>query len=77
MELIEQIKSQLQIAESEKRKMATFHSLVLIHAHTLKNMDPKEFCMQVGVPDSYQAEFRKMLAAERALAGMGYSIRSN
>lgn len=75
MELIEQIKEALQIAEREKRKMATFLSLVLIHADALRTMDPSEFCAQVGVPDSYRAEFQKMLATEKALAGMGYHIR--
>lgn len=75
MELLERIKSELQVAEREKRKMATFLSLVLIHANELRTLDPSEFCAQVGVPDSYRAEFQKMLAAERALAGMGYHIR--
>ncbi len=77
MEIIETIKLALQEAGREKRKMATFHSLVLINADVLKHMDPHDFCRQVEVPDSYYIEFRKMLSVKHAFVGMGYSIVKN
>lgn len=77
MELIETIKLALQEAERENRKMATFHSLVLIHADVLRNMDPHEFCQNVEVPDSYCTEFRKMISVKSTLSGLGYSVRHN
>ena len=77
MEIIETIRLALREAERENRKMATFHSLVLIHADVLRNMDPHEFCQSVDVPDSYCTEFRKMISAKHTLAGLGYTIAAN
>lgn len=77
MEIIEEIRQALIIAEQENRKMATFHAMVLIHAGFLLTMDPHEFCRSVGVPDSYCTEFRKMISARNALSGFGYSIAAN
>jgi hypothetical protein len=75
MKIIESIKLDLEKAAEERHKMATFHSLVLLHADSLVDFDPSMFCRDVGVPTSYQAEFRKMIATARTLSELGYSIQ--
>ena len=75
MRNIETIKTALQKAAVERNKMATFHSLVLLHAELLEHLEPEEFCRQVGVPATYHIEFRKMIAVARRLSEMGYLIQ--
>ena len=75
MELIETIKQALLQAAEERKKVATFHSLVLLYASQLEHLDPHEFCRNVGVTDAFHIEFRKMIAAAHTLSDLGYSIQ--
>jgi len=75
MEIVETIKLTLQIAQEKREKMAVFHSQVLLNADLLKNLDPHEFCRNVGVTKAYHIEFRKMIAVARTISKLGYSIR--
>ena len=75
MSIIETIKLDLKKAAEERHKIAAFHSLVLLHADSLADYDPAEFCRVVEVPATYQTEFRKMLAVARHLDELGYSIQ--
>ena len=74
MELIETARLALQKAEKEKKKDATFHCLVLIHADELQDYGGKDFCREVGAKATYKTEFSKMIAAARRLKEMGYVI---
>lgn len=75
MIIIETIKVALQKAQVEKKRMATFHSLILLHADQLEQLDPKAFCQSVGVTDAYHIEFRKMIAVARLFSESGYIIQ--
>jgi hypothetical protein len=75
MKNIESIKRAIQNATEKRKKTATFHSQVLLHAEILEHLDPAEFCREVGVPASFHIEFRKMIAAANALSELGYSIQ--
>ena len=75
MRNIQSIKTAIQKAVAERKKMSTFHSQVLLHAELLEHVEPEEFCRQVGVPPTYHIEFRKMIAAARRLSELGYSIQ--
>ncbi|WP_411728185.1 hypothetical protein [Methyloglobulus sp.] len=67
MQLLDNIRTALYRAEKEKKKAAILHSLVLIHAIELKNLEPLEFCILLGIHESYKREFLKMLAVSRVL----------
>ncbi len=53
---------------------AVFHFQVLKNAHLLTGVDPIEFCKRVGVKDSYQAEFRKMINVAKLMAQLGVEL---
>jgi hypothetical protein len=75
MKIVETIKLALQKAQANRKKTAVFHSQVLLNAELLENLDPHEFCRNVGVAKSYVREFRKMIAVARTLSELGYSIQ--
>ena len=75
MNTLEIIKLAIQQASKERTKMATFHSLVLLHAEKLGQLDPAEFCRVTNVPATYHIEFRKMIATARKLSELGYSLQ--
>lgn len=72
--MIEQIKQAIREAEASGQKMAMFHFQVLENAGTLESTDPKSFCKQVGVPESYATEFRKMLSLATVMRQRGLHI---
>ena len=74
MDVIEQIRQELDLARPERRLSATFHALVLVNADALRDVDPGDFCRQVGVQEVWAREFRKMLAAAGVLRDKGYEI---
>lgn len=75
MKTVETIKLALREAQAKREKTAVFHSQVLLNASQLKNLDPHEFCRNVGVTKAYHIEFRKMIAVARTLSEMGCSIQ--
>jgi hypothetical protein len=74
MSIVELFSQELARAEAEHRKMAVFHSLVLIHATELDGHDPLEFCRSVGLTDAYQTEFRKMISVAKLLPELGVAL---
>lgn len=72
--MIEQIKQAIQEAEVSGQKMAMFHFQVLKNANALETTAPKLFCKQVGAPESYATEFRKMLSLARVIRQQGLHI---
>jgi hypothetical protein len=63
----EQIKKAVESATQGKQKIATFHYQVLRNADDLEGTKPDDFCRDIGVPKSYETEFRKMLSLARLL----------
>ena len=47
---------------------------VLIHADELDGDDPKEFCRLVGMPESSETEFRKMLKLAKLMEQEGVRL---
>ena len=75
MDIIKTIKLALQKAAKERRKVRTFHTLVLVYANRLEHLDPHEFCRNVGVKDAFHSEFRKMINVAHTLSEWDYSIQ--
>ncbi|MBI5767551.1 MAG: hypothetical protein HZA93_07130 [Verrucomicrobia bacterium] len=75
MQLLEEIRDALRDAEKEKKKTATLHTLVLLHAAELESIEPLEFCRRVHIQETYQTEFRKMIAVSHRLAEFGYDVQ--
>jgi hypothetical protein len=55
-------------------KIAMFPFQVLANAAGLRSVDSGEFCRAVGVPATYAAEFRKMLALARQMREQGVRL---
>lgn len=72
--MFEEIRQRIQEAELAGHKMAMFHYQVLINANELANVDAIEFCMDVGVPESYATEFKKMLSLARLIQEQGLRL---
>jgi hypothetical protein len=72
--MIEEIRKAVHDAALDNRKMAMFHFQVLKNAVTLENVDPGSFCRDIGVPDTYKTEFRKMLSLARVMMQQGVRL---
>lgn len=72
--MLEKIKRTIEEAAVSGQKIAMFHFQVLMNADVLETIDPKLFCKQVGVPESYATEFRKMLSLARIMRQQGLHI---
>jgi len=70
----EQIRDAIKRAAATDQKIAMFHYQVLANASALRSVDPSEFCLAVGVPKSYQTEFRKMLALAHLMIEQGVKL---
>jgi len=77
MPILNKIRRALGEARADKKKTATFHSMILIHAAELDGMGSEECCRQLGLQKSYKTEFGKMISASRRLAELGYSVKKN
>jgi hypothetical protein len=74
---IEQIKSAIRGAAIKKQKLAMFHLQVLKNADDLAGLNPKDFCKEVLVPESWATEFRQMIALARVMREQRIKIISN
>ena len=72
--MTEQIKAAIHRAERTKQKIAMFHFQVLRNARELADINPKGFCNEVSVPESYAAEFTKMIALARLMKEEGAKL---
>lgn len=72
--MIDQIKSAIDRAAVKNQKLSMFHFQVLKNADVLSGMDPKGFCKEVGVPESFATEFRQMIALARLMKEQGCKI---
>ena len=69
--MYEEIAKQIKNASHDRNKSAMFHFQVLKNAHLLANVEPVEFCRQVGMNDSYVTEFNKMLKVAKIMQQQG------
>ncbi len=70
----EQIKAAVHRAAGKNQKIAMFHFQVLKNADDLAGVDPKGFCKEVSVPETYATEFRKMIALARLMKEQGAKL---
>jgi hypothetical protein len=75
--VIEQIKAAINGAVGNNQKSAMFHFQVLKNADYLAGFDPKEFCKEVSVKETYATEFRKMIALARLMKEQGTKLISS
>lgn len=72
--MIEQMKAAIHRAAEKNQKIAMFHFQVLKNADELAGIDPKGFCKEISVPESYAIEFTKMIALARLMKEQGRKI---
>jgi hypothetical protein len=72
--VIEEIKKAVHDAARGNQKIAMFHFQVLKNSAVLDGYDPEIFCKEIGVPLSYQTEFRKMLGLARIMRQHGVCL---
>ncbi len=72
--MYERIRQAIEAAARDQQKMAMFHYQVLSNANVLEATDADEFCRAVGVPKTYQTEFRKMLSLARLMREQGAKL---
>jgi len=72
--VIEQIKAAVHGAVAKNQKLAMFHFQVLKNADDLAGIDPKNFCKEVSVPESYATEFTQMIALARLMNEQGTKL---
>jgi hypothetical protein len=72
--LIEQIKTAVQATANTNQKSAMFHFQVLTNANQLEGLDPKAFCREIGVLESYATEFTKMISVARVIKQQGMRL---
>jgi hypothetical protein len=74
MSIVAQIANDIRSASTHNNKSVMFHYSVLLHANELRGIDPVEFCEEVGVPESYKTEFRKMIKLAEFMKQMGMKV---
>lgn len=72
--MISEITRNVRMAADTGQKIAMFHYQVLVNAEKLKGLDPVAFCKDVGVPETYATEFRKMISLAKLMKEEGTSI---
>lgn len=72
--VIEEIKKAVHEAALGNQKIAMFHFQVLKNAVALESVNPESFCRDIGVPKTYQTEFRKMLSLARVMRLQGVRL---
>jgi hypothetical protein len=72
--MIDEITRKVREAALGGQKIAMFHYQVLVNAEELKNLDAITFCKDVGVPETYATEFRKMISLARLMKEQGSTI---
>jgi hypothetical protein len=68
------MKAAIHRAAEKNQKIAMFHFQVLKNADELAGIDPKGFCKEISVPESYAIEFTKMIALARLMKEQGRKI---
>lgn len=72
--MIDGIAKRIREAANGGQKIAMFHYQVLVNAEKLKGLDAVTFCKDVGVPETYATEFRKMIGLAKLMKEQGTTI---
>lgn len=72
--MIEQIKAAIHHAAGKNQKIAMFHFQVSKNSDELAGINPKGFCKEVSVPETYATEFTKMIALAPLMKEQGVKI---
>ena len=72
--MVEQIKTAVHHAAGRNQKIAMFHYQVLKNADGLEGIDPRGFCKEISVPETYATEFTKMIALARLMKEQGTKL---
>ena len=72
--LTEKIAKKIKEAKKNKKKIAMFHFQSLIHVDEFNEVDPTQFCRDVGMRDSFATEFRKMKKLSEIIKEEGYVL---
>ena len=72
--MIDQIKTAVHRAAGKNQKIAMFHFQVLKNADELASIDPKSFCKEISVSESFATEFIKMIALARLMKEQGTKL---
>jgi hypothetical protein len=75
--MISEIARRVREAANGGQKIANVHYLVLVNAEQLKGLDAVAFCKDIGVPETYATEFRKMISLARLMREQGARILAN
>ena len=59
--MYDEIKRKLSEISDSLDRQAIFHYQVLKHAQALASDDPAQFCVAVGMPETYADEFSKII----------------
>lgn len=72
--MYDQIAKEIRAAMAGREKTVTIHYIVLTNAKLLQNVDPKEFCIKIGIEETWAVEVRKMLSLAKLLDKNGLTI---
>ena len=72
---IKSIASRIKEAERQNKKVAMLHFQILINADELRGFNAVKFCKEVGVKESYNADFNKILNLSQMIKEEGYVIK--
>jgi hypothetical protein len=72
--MVSEIARAVRDAAKTNQKIAMFHFQILKNARELEGIDPVAFCQEIGVPVTYQTEFRKMLGLARLMRDQGVKL---
>ena len=72
--MFKQMKKAIHAAELKRQKVAMFHYQVLKNAKELEQVNPIEFCKEMGMSKTYSTEFRKMISLARVVEEQGTKL---
>jgi len=72
--MVDNIRKAVHAAAGSNQKIAMFHFQVLKNAKELERLNPKAFCKEIQVPETYATEFTKMISLSRLMKEQGVTI---
>jgi hypothetical protein len=72
--MLEEIAREIEAAAAEKRKTAMIHFQVLKNAEFLRDVSATDFCKTVGLAESWEIEFKKMISLAELISDQGFEL---
>ena len=72
--MVDNIRKAVHAAAGSNQKIAMFHFQVLKNAKELEGLNPKAFCKEIQVAETYGTEFTKMISLSRLMKEQGVTI---